>query len=77
MTDLDKLSIRLDAIEAAIASTSAAAAAERKMSTSNCKASGHVTQALTELNAAKTHVLHLLERVKTRPNQSSPRPITQ
>lgn len=64
MTNLEKLTHRLEALDAAIAVTQTAATCDRKMSDSKCKATGHVTQALSELQAAKTHVLHLLERIK-------------
>lgn len=64
MTNLEKLTYRLETLDAAIAATQAAATCDRKMSDSKCKATGHVTQALSELQAAKTHVLHLIERTK-------------
>jgi hypothetical protein len=53
MTDLEKLDVRIEAINAAVSNVKTAMVVDRKMSHDKHQ-NGHYTQALTELTAIQT-----------------------
>jgi hypothetical protein len=64
MTELEKISERLKAIDDAIVATQHAASINRKMSHDK-HTNGHFTNALQELNSVKTQLNNLVKRIET------------
>lgn len=64
MTEVEKLETRIEAIDAAIASTKAAMTVDRKLSHDK-HTSGHFTKALDELTSIRSQLSNLKVRVET------------